>query len=190
MASAGRNAGASLEASTETQTASPASASTLASDLDAIFAAPVLARALVGIRIESLRTGEVLYQRNSEKLVVPASNMKILTMSVAAERLGWDHRFETTLEAAGAIDGGTLQGDLIVTGSGDPSIGSPDAKPARLFDEWADALRKAGIRRIDGRLIGDDNAFDDEAWGRAGRGTTSRRRTPRRPARSATTRTS
>jgi D-alanyl-D-alanine carboxypeptidase/D-alanyl-D-alanine-endopeptidase (penicillin-binding protein 4) len=165
LANAGRNAGASLEASTQAQTPAAGSTSTLASDLDAIFAAPVFARALVGIRVESLRTGEVLYQRNSEKLVIPASNMKIVTMSVAAERLGWNHRFETTLDAAGAIKDGTLQGDLVVTGTGDPSIGSSDAKPARLFDEWADALQQAGIKRVAGRIIGDDNAFDDEAWG-------------------------
>ena len=61
----------------------------LTKDLEAILANGAVARALVGVRIESLRTGEVLFQRNNDKLVVPASNMKLLTMSVAAERLGW-----------------------------------------------------------------------------------------------------
>jgi hypothetical protein len=61
---------------------------TLADDLDRIFADPLLARALMGVRVESLRTGQILYQRDSGKLVVPASNMKIVTMAVAAERLG------------------------------------------------------------------------------------------------------
>ena len=75
----------------------------LEADLDDILKSPAVARALVGVRIESLRTGEVLFSRNSNKLVVPASNMKLLTMSVAADRLGWDYRFETKLEAAGRI---------------------------------------------------------------------------------------
>ena len=142
-----------------------AAASPLTRDLDAIFDAPVLARALVGVRIESLRTGRVIYTRNANKLVVPASNMKLFTMAVAAEKLGWNHRFETRLEAAGPIEDGVLEGDLIVTGTGDPSITSPDGGTPALFSEWAEALKKAGIRRVNGRLIGDDNAFDDEGWG-------------------------
>jgi D-alanyl-D-alanine carboxypeptidase/D-alanyl-D-alanine-endopeptidase (penicillin-binding protein 4) len=139
--------------------------STLEADLDRIFDQPALARALVGIRIESLTTGALLYARNSQKLVVPASNMKLLTMAVAAERLGWDYRFETKLEATGPVVNGALHGDLIVTGSGDPSIVSQDFGAAPVFGEWAQALRAAGITRIDGRLIGDDNAFDDEGLG-------------------------
>jgi D-alanyl-D-alanine carboxypeptidase/D-alanyl-D-alanine-endopeptidase (penicillin-binding protein 4) len=134
-------------------------------DLDRIFSDPVLARALVGVRVESLRTGQMLYAHESNKLVMPASNMKLLTMSVAAERLGWDFKFETRLEAAGAIENGTLHGDLIVIGGGDPSIASRDFGPAPLFDEWADKLLQEGIRRIDGRLIGNDDFFDDEGLG-------------------------
>jgi D-alanyl-D-alanine carboxypeptidase/D-alanyl-D-alanine-endopeptidase (penicillin-binding protein 4) len=142
--------------------ASPAS---LARDLDAIFDAPIFARALVGVRVESLRTGELIYARNSGKLVVPASNMKLLTLAVAASTLGWTHTFETRLEAIGDVSNGVLGGDLIVTGSGDPSIVAPDGSGAALFDEWAAALRQAGIRRVAGRVIGDDNAFDDEGLG-------------------------
>jgi D-alanyl-D-alanine carboxypeptidase/D-alanyl-D-alanine-endopeptidase (penicillin-binding protein 4) len=147
------------------QSPSAATQDQLTRDLDAIFDAPVLARALVGVRIESLRTGRVLYTRNANKLVVPASNMKLFTMAVAAEKLGWDYRFETRLEAAGTLEDGSLEGDLIVTGSGDPSITSPDGGTPALFTEWAEALKKAGIRRVHGRIIGDDNAFDDEGWG-------------------------
>ena len=137
----------------------------LTKDLDAILANPAVARALVGVRIESLRTGEVLFQRNSDKLVVPASNMKLLTMSVAAEKLGWQYRFETRLEALGSIADGVLSGHLIVTGTGDPSITSPDGGHPALFLEWAEALKRAGIRRVNGLIIGDDNAFDDVGIG-------------------------
>jgi D-alanyl-D-alanine carboxypeptidase/D-alanyl-D-alanine-endopeptidase (penicillin-binding protein 4) len=120
---------------------------------------------LIGVRVESLTTGQLLYARDSGKLVVPASNMKLLTMSVAADRLGWDFKFETRLEAAGPVEDGTLRGDLVVVGGGDPSIASQDFGPAPLFAEWAAALLQAGIRRIDGRLIGDDSFFDDEGLG-------------------------
>ena len=143
----------------------PAASIDLAADLDEIFSDGAIARALVGIRVESLRTGALLYERNGGKLVVPASNMKLVTMSVAAERLGWDYRFETRLEHTGRIENGALAGDLIVTGGGDPSIVSLDAGPSPVFSEWAEALWTTGVRHIDGRLIGDDNAFDDDGVG-------------------------
>ena len=138
---------------------------TLASDLDAIFDDPVFARALVGVRVESLTTGAVLYARESGRHVMPASNMKLVTLAVAAARLGWDFRYETRLDAAGPIADGVLEGDLVVVGSGDPSIGSGDAGPAPLFSTWVAALRAAGINRVRGRIVGDDNAFEDEGRG-------------------------
>jgi D-alanyl-D-alanine carboxypeptidase/D-alanyl-D-alanine-endopeptidase (penicillin-binding protein 4) len=152
-------------ASSDPRQASGDGAQDLVRDLDAILTAPVLSRALVAVRLDSLRDGTTLYARHADKLVVPASNMKLVTMAVAAARLGWDFRFRTTLESAGAIAGGTLRGDLIVTGSGDPTIVADESGPALLFDEWADALARAGIRRVEGRLVGDDNAFDDVGLG-------------------------
>lgn len=140
-------------------------ASPLHDELDALFNDPRFSRALWGVRIESLRDGRVVYARNSEKLVVPASNMKLFTMAATAKRLGWDFTFETRLEAIGTVTDGTLHGDLLIVGGGDPSIDSVAFGPAPVFGEWADALKKAGIHRVTGRLIGDDNLFDDEGIG-------------------------
>lgn len=137
----------------------------LQSDLDAIFDDPALARGLIGVRIDSLTTGQNIYKRNDDKLVMPASNMKILTMTTAAEKLGWDFTYKTHLDAIGTVTNGVLRGDLVVTGGGDPTIVSTDGGPAPLFAEWAAALRKAGIHRIDGRIIGDDSFFDDDDIG-------------------------
>lgn len=149
-----------------------ASASRLRADLDRIFDDPVLARALVAARVDSLGPrgasdgpGRVVYARNAERLAVPASNMKLFTIAAAADALGWSYRYETRLEAAGTIAAGTLTGDLIVVGSGDPSIGTPDDGHASLFLEWAEAIRRAGIQRISGRIVGDDDAFEDEGLG-------------------------
>lgn len=97
--------------------------------------------------------------------MMPASNMKILTLATSAERLGWDFTFETRLVTSGAIDGGVLKGDLIAIGSGDPSLGSRVGDSGRSMSAWADQLWNAGIHTVDGRLIGDDNAFDDEGVG-------------------------
>lgn len=137
----------------------------LRADLDAIFATPAVSRALISARIESLRTGETLYSRNADQLVMPASNMKILTMTVAAEKLGWNFTYETRLEAIGTVTDGILTGDLIVVGGGDPTILSNDGGPAPLMTEWATALKQAGIKRVNGRIIGDDSYFDDDTLG-------------------------
>ena len=137
----------------------------LTTDLDAVFSDPALSRALISARIDSLRTGETIYAKNADKLVMPASNMKILTMTVAAEKLGWNFTYETRLEAAGTVTDGVLNGDLIVVGGGDPTIVTNDAGPAPLIAEWAAALRKAGIKRVNGRILGDDSFFDHDTLG-------------------------
>ena len=113
----------------------------------------------------SLEKGEVLFERNAHTLVMPASNMKILTMAVAAERLGWDFRFRTRLSTTGTIEDGVLRGDLVVVGGGDPTISDRGGERTRVFAEWAAALKARGITRIDGRIVGDDNAFADLAIG-------------------------
>lgn len=117
-----------------------------------------------GVLVRSLDHDEVLYQVNAGKLMMPASNMKILTMAGAAERLGWDHRFETRFQTMASIEAGHLAGDLIVVGGGDPTINSR-TEVETIFDDWAGRLRELGITIIDGRLIGDDNRFDDETFG-------------------------
>jgi D-alanyl-D-alanine carboxypeptidase/D-alanyl-D-alanine-endopeptidase (penicillin-binding protein 4) len=122
-------------------------------------------QALWGVEVRSLDSGRILYELNSRKLMMPASNMKILTLATAAETLGWDFRFATTVETAAPIESGVLAGDLIVRGGGDPTINSRDGRAAALFDAWARDLKDAGIARIDGNIVGDDNAFDAERLG-------------------------
>jgi D-alanyl-D-alanine carboxypeptidase/D-alanyl-D-alanine-endopeptidase (penicillin-binding protein 4) len=137
----------------------------LRADLSIVFNAPAMSRGIWAIDVRSLDTGERLFQMNAGKLMMPASNMKILTLAAAAETLRWDARFTTTLEAAGTIAGGTLAGDLVVRGGGDPTMNTRDGRGAAVFDEWAAALRAAGIEHVEGRVVGDDQAFDDESVG-------------------------
>jgi D-alanyl-D-alanine carboxypeptidase/D-alanyl-D-alanine-endopeptidase (penicillin-binding protein 4) len=137
----------------------------LARDLDSVFGAPVMEQGLWGVEIKSLDTGRILYARNARTLMMPASNMKILTLAAAAEILGWDYRFKTTLETSATIEAGTLNGDLVVRGGGDPTINSRENRANALFDEWAAALKAAGVSRIDGNVVGDASAFDARRLG-------------------------
>ncbi len=124
-----------------------------------------MARGVWGVDIRSLDTGEQLFERDAGRLMMPASNMKILTLAVATRVLGWDYRFITTLETFAPVEGGVLRGDLFVRSNGDPTINTRDGRAGVVLTEWVDALRAAGIQRIDGRIIGDDQAFDDEGIG-------------------------
>ena len=134
-------------------------------DVDAILQAAPLSHSYWGVLATSLKTGETLYSVNAGKLMMPASNMKIVTLAAAAEKLGWDYRYVTTVAAAGSIDGGMLQGDLVVTGSGDPSLVAADGMADRVFADWAARLKERGIHIVSGRVIGDDNGFEEPAPG-------------------------
>ena len=111
-----------------------------------------------GIVVHSLTRDERMFELNASTLLVPASTSKLVSVATAAEAVGWEYRFETTLWATGPIAYGTLHGDLLVVGSGDPSIGGRAGDDLRAFVEALEAL---GIRRIDGRVIGDDNAIEE-----------------------------
>jgi D-alanyl-D-alanine carboxypeptidase/D-alanyl-D-alanine-endopeptidase (penicillin-binding protein 4) len=124
-----------------------------------------MARGVWGVDIRSLDTGEQIYSRDAGRLMMPASNMKIVTLAAAAEVLGWDHRFTTTLETSAPVEDGVLKGDLYVRGGGDPTINARDRRAPALLNEWTVALRAAGIREVAGRIVGDDQIFDDEGIG-------------------------
>ena len=124
-----------------------------------------MARGAWGVEVRSLQSGERLFELNAGKLMMPASNMKVITLAAAAETLGWDYRFTTSLETAATVQDGVLAGDLIVRSNGDPTINRRENRAATVFDQWAEALRAAGIQEIAGRIIGDDQAFDDEGIG-------------------------
>jgi D-alanyl-D-alanine carboxypeptidase/D-alanyl-D-alanine-endopeptidase (penicillin-binding protein 4) len=136
----------------------------LTRDIDAILAQPALEHGYWAVLVKSLKNDDTLYTVNARRLMLPASNMKIVTLAAAAEKLGWDYRYETRVMTNGTVANGALDGDLIVVGAGDPSLMDGDPA-ARLFDEWAAALRTRGVQRIIGRIVGDDNAFADEGLG-------------------------
>jgi serine-type D-Ala-D-Ala carboxypeptidase/endopeptidase (penicillin-binding protein 4) len=133
--------------------------------VDATLAEPALARSFWGVLVKSLKTDETLYATNARKLMLPASNMKIVTLAAAAERLGWDFTYTTAIRAAGRIENGLLEGDLVVVGSGDPSLAAAGGMADRVFADWASRIRAAGIRAVTGRIVGDDRALGGEMLG-------------------------
>lgn len=138
----------------------------LASDLSSLFTPPALQHAHVGVLVQSLLTGETVYALNERRLMVPASNQKLLTVASAARALGWDYRYPTRVLATGTLKAdGTLDGNLIVVGSGDPTINPRHPERWRALDDWAGQIAARGVKVIGGHLIGDDNAFAEPGWG-------------------------
>jgi serine-type D-Ala-D-Ala carboxypeptidase/endopeptidase (penicillin-binding protein 4) len=130
----------------------------LAQAITAIINGPGVSRGAWGIAVQSLTRNDRLFEHNPRTFLVPASIAKLVAVAAAVDAAGWDYRFETTLRATGPVVNGVLQGDLLVVGSGDPSIGG---RAGDDLTKWVDALKAAGIRTIDGRIIGDDNTLDD-----------------------------
>ena len=120
-----------------------------------------------GVKVTSAETGAVRYEREAEKRFVPASNVKLYTAAAVLDQLGPDYRFTTRLYRQGRIDGDTLRGDLIVRGSGDPTIGGYEQRDNRLqvLRAWADSLRAAGIEHVTGSVLGDDDVHSDAPLG-------------------------
>lgn len=122
---------------------------------------PVTEQANMSILIQNMTTGEIIDSHRSEKVVPPASVMKLLTTGAALEILGADYKFPTTLEHVGEIRDGVLHGNLYIHGSCDPSLGWKGR--TGFIYQWARAIRKAGITKIDGSIVADMTMLSCEA---------------------------
>ncbi|PST84606.1 D-alanyl-D-alanine carboxypeptidase/D-alanyl-D-alanine-endopeptidase [Pedobacter yulinensis] len=107
-------------------------------------------------------SGKLLYGANEHTGLATASTLKTITAATAFSLLGKDFRYQTTLGYSGRIENGVLKGDLIITGGGDPTLGSWRYEQSRenvVLSQWVAAIRAAGIREISGTVIGDDSAW-------------------------------
>jgi serine-type D-Ala-D-Ala carboxypeptidase/endopeptidase (penicillin-binding protein 4) len=144
-----------------------ASASSLGSAIESILSGYGMASAGTGVAVWNLETGAMVYGRNVRRALAPASNEKLATAATALIKWGADHRFRTEALAGGAVDeNGVLHGDLFIRGYGDPTL-STLSYQRRVFHtrtagvaHLATLVRKAGVRRITGRVVGDESRFD------------------------------
>ena len=121
-----------------------------------------------GVKVVSLDTGRTVFEHNAQKLLSPASNCKLYAVALALDELGGDYRIKTSLYTAAKPNRrGTVTGDLIVFGRGDPLL------TARLYDgdifqalqPLVAALTNAGIKRIAGDLVGDESFIRGSPFG-------------------------
>jgi serine-type D-Ala-D-Ala carboxypeptidase/endopeptidase (penicillin-binding protein 4) len=121
-----------------------------------------LARTRVGVQVMQASDGDVLFAHNAEHAFNPASNTKMLTTAAALSYLGGDYRYHTAVYGAAPDDEGVVHGDVVLRGSGDPSLTVSDVA------EIAHALSERGVTRVDGDLVADPRFHD--ANGMAGEG--------------------
>ncbi|MDI1356485.1 MAG: D-alanyl-D-alanine carboxypeptidase/D-alanyl-D-alanine-endopeptidase [bacterium] len=128
-----------------------------------------LENASIGYCVKDIATTKSIIDSNEHLSLIPASTLKIFTTATALSKLGRAYRYETKIYYVGSFDKltGVLQGDVIIEGSGDPTLQSEyfTIKGTNITDVWAEAIKQYGITEITGRIIGDASYFDREIPG-------------------------
>ncbi len=126
---------------------------------------PELNQASWSVCAKFVNNGKTIVALNPRLNLAPASGLKVFTTSAALNILGEDYRYVTKIFADGGIQNGTLYGNLIIVGFGDPTLGSSKVNGSLPLDSlmlnWVNAVRKAGIKKIAGSILVDDRLFDD-----------------------------
>ena len=123
---------------------------------DSILGQPWLQHAHVGMIVLDLEKDSIIYANNCQKLLVPASNAKIITSAAALTFLGQEFQFKTRLGIGGKVRGGRLQGDIFISGGGDPNFSLEN------LEQFVNAVKARGIKSIEGNIVLDDSYFTDE----------------------------
>ena len=132
--------------------------------VDRFAGAEIFRNAAVGVALIDPTDNRVLAAYEADRSLIPASNLKVVATATALQLLGPEHRFQTYLELDGTVDTeGTLQGNVIIRGGGDPVLGSTNMDEAddleTVLHHFENAIKAAGIRRIAGTVIADDRYF-------------------------------
>lgn len=149
----------------------PLAGQSLARRLDRRLDAAPFDRNMWGVIVIDDR-GRTVYQRNADRLFVPASNTKIVVTAVATALFDPEFKVKTSLYGTGPVTNGILEGDLILYGRGDPTFGNrcystdtlaPGACDRDIFAKYrslAEQLRAKGVTAVGGDLVGDGSYFE------------------------------
>lgn len=127
------------------------------------LAQPALKNGIATLVVTDTENGKVIYEKNSQIGLPTASTLKVITSTTALDLFGPDYTYKTQMYYTGSIDSlGTLHGDIVIKGVGDPTLGShrfEQTKEDVILNKWKNAIRTAGIDSIAGRIIADDSFY-------------------------------
>lgn len=128
-----------------------------------------LKNASISVCAVNTKNAELIYEYNSHQLLIPASTLKIITTAAAINLLGSNYRYETKIYYTGDFNktSGVLNGDLVIVGSGDPTLQSENFSKENglVTDKWAKVLKEKGLKEITGNIIGDGSFFKQDIPG-------------------------
>lgn len=121
---------------------------------------------VVSVLIQDAEYPLTAFAQDEGRMMEPAGTLQVITAAAALDRLGPEFHFNTTLGISGTVEKHELKGGIVITGDGDPTISARLTKYPEdvwpLFDRWAKLLKKQGIKKVSGLIVGDDRAFDGE----------------------------
>ena len=148
--------------------------------ITALLEQPKFAHGRWGVRIIT-HDGRPIFERDVDKVFMPASNMKLYTTAATLDALGPDFKLKTSVYTAGKIQGRTLKGNVILYGRGDPNLSArfdlnAEGKPNPIdehtasekitaIEKLADQIQARGIKVIQGNVIGDESYFATSGLG-------------------------
>lgn len=121
--------------------------------------------AIIGLYVINSSTGKAIASQNIQAGMAPASCQKVITASTAFEILGHDFTYKTTLGYNGTLKNGVLDGDIIITGEGDPTLGSwryDVTKEENIISGFKKAISQQGINEINGTVLADESKWNGE----------------------------
>ena len=116
----------------------------------------------LSLYVVETKTGKVIFDRNAQVGLAPASCQKVITATTAFELLGKDYRYTTGLGYDGKIANGMLDGNIYIEGSGDPTLGSwryASTNEKTVLSAFRNAIRAQGIQQLNGLVLGDDRLW-------------------------------
>ena len=135
-----------------------------ASPIDKFLESKSISAGSTAVLVRDLSTGKILASHNADRSLLPASIMKTVTIAGLLREKGPDERFHTYIYADGPIKGNTIEGDLLIMGGGDPTLGATCApESADIAEEIIATLRHKGITKIDGDIRVDTSLYTGPA---------------------------
>ncbi len=124
-----------------------------------------LRKAAISFCLLDVKSGKIIFEKNKDVLLAPASTLKTFTTATALHTLGENFCYQTRITFKGSISNHIGKGTLTIYGSGDPSLGSDrydETRPEVLYRQILNALKKMGIEKLEGNMVVNKSIYTDD----------------------------